>query len=83
MARHTVAEQLVRVDKDLIAITDILGDKPFLFGDKPSAADASVVAILTNIATAPVATPLSKRLNNDVNLTAYRNRGCAALFPAP
>lgn len=81
MARHTVAEQLTRVDKDLMAITGILGDKPFLFGDKPTAADASVVAILTNIATAPVPTPLSKRLNDDANLTAYRNRGCAALFP--
>lgn len=81
MARHSTEEQLARVDKDLTAIKNILGDKPYLFGDKPTAADASVIGILTNIATTPVPTLLSKRLKDDTTLTAYRNRGCAALFP--
>lgn len=82
MARHSVAEQLARADKDLIAIADILGDKPYLFGDAPTAADASVVPMLKSIAGSPTPTGLSERVNNDPVLKPYMDRGCAALFPA-
>jgi len=82
MARHSVAEQLVRADKDLIAIADILGDKPFLFGDTPTAADASVVPMLGAIAGSPTPTDLSDRVNKDHTLMAYLERGCTALYPA-
>ncbi len=82
MARHSVDEQLARADKDITAITDFLGDKPFLFGKNPTAADASVIPMLKAIAGSPMPTKLSTRVNNDVVLAAYLERGCAALFPA-
>jgi len=81
MARHSVAEQLARADKDLIAIADILGDKPFLFGDTPTAADASAVPMISSIHGSPTKTALSDRVKNDDRLMAYMNRGCEALFP--
>lgn len=81
MGRHSVKEQLARADRDITAITDFLGAKPFLFGDAPTAADASVIPMLKAIAGSPTPTLLSNRVNNDALLTAYLERGCAALFP--
>jgi glutathione S-transferase len=82
IARHTVKEQLARAYKDITTIADILDDKPFLFGATATAADASVIPMLKAIAGSPTPTLLSNRVNNDAVLTAYLERGCAALFPA-
>lgn len=79
LGRLTVQERLDRVDPDLRAITDQLGDRAFLFGDMPTAADASVGAILGGIIAAPVATPLSRRVSNDVTLTGYIDRCTKAM----
>lgn len=81
MGRHSVEERLVRADKDIIAIMALLGDKPFIFGDTPTAADASAAPMLTAMAGSPTETPLSKRINNDAPLMAYLDRVVKALYP--
>ena len=81
MARHSAQEQVARAGKDIDAIKTLLGDKPFLFGDAPSAADISVVPILRAIAKTPTQTGLRDLITNDLSLMAYLDRGREALYP--
>ena len=74
LGRLTVQERLARIEPDLQAITAHLGEQQFLFGDTPTAADASVGAILGGIIGAPVPTPLSRRVAHDPILSAYTDR---------
>lgn len=71
IGRLSVAQRLARIEPDLQAITDQLGERAFLFGDTPYAADASVGAILGGIIAAPAPTGLSRRVGNDPLLAAY------------
>lgn len=82
MARHSFAEQAVRAGKDISAIETLLGDKAFLFGDTPTAADASVVPMLRAIAASPTETALSDIVKGNDKLMAYLDRGRDALYPA-
>ncbi len=81
MGRHTVEEQFVRADMDIKAIVTLLGDKPFLFGDTPTAADASAAPVIASMAGSPTETMLSKRVNADAPLMAYLGRVREALYP--
>jgi glutathione S-transferase len=81
MGRHSEEERFARVVKDVDSITALLAGKPFLFGDKPTAADLSAVPFLRAGAGTPEATQLSRRINDDANLTAYLERGMAAFYP--
>jgi len=81
MGRHTPQEQADRIGKDISAINAILGDKSFLFGDKPSAADASVVAMLRAISSYPKPTLLKNLVTTQPALMAYLERGKEAMYP--
>jgi glutathione S-transferase len=82
MARHSAKEQVARAAKDIAAIKTLLGDKPFLFGDAPTAADISVVPILRAIAKIPTRTDLRDLITKDQVLMAYLDRGRDAMYPA-
>ncbi|GGX38616.1 hypothetical protein GCM10007385_01830 [Tateyamaria omphalii] len=79
LGRLTAGERLERIEPDLLAITDRLWHGPFLFGPKPSAADASVAAMLGAMASTPGGTALSRRVKQDVMLVDYMKRVEAAL----
>lgn len=79
LGRLTVEQRLARVEPDFQAIAAQIGDRLFLFGDRPTAADASVGAILGGIIAAPVPTPLSRRVSQDVVLSSYVARCAAAM----
>lgn len=81
IARHSEAERFARADKDIKAIMALLAHKPFLFGDNPTAADASAGPILASLACSPNETMLSKRVNEDAPLMAYIERVQAAIYP--
>ena len=81
MARHSVKAQVARSAKDIAAIKTLLGDKPFLFGDAPTAADISVVPILRGMATIPTQTGLRDLITKDQVLMAYLDRGRDAMYP--
>ena len=81
VGRHTVAEQLARADKDIRAIMALLGDKAFLFGDTPTAADASAAPVLAAMAGSPTQTLLSQQVNEDETLKSYLKRVEEALYP--
>ncbi|MEQ6203005.1 glutathione S-transferase C-terminal domain-containing protein [Sulfitobacter sp. HNIBRBA2951] len=79
IGRLTVAQRLTRIEPDLQAIAHQLGDRVFLFGDTPRAADAGVGAILGAVMAAPAPTGLSRRVSGDAKLAAYVARCEAAM----
>ncbi len=82
MGRHSVEEQFTRVNYDIGAIQALLGDKAFLFGDTPTAADMIVVPMLRGIAASVAKTRLRERVLEDEDLMAYLDRGAHTMYPA-
>lgn len=74
VGRFSETERLTRIEPDLVAIKTRLQNSPFLFGDKPTAADASVAAVLGGIAVSPTPTMLSQRVATDAHLSDYADR---------
>ncbi|MEO1101781.1 MAG: glutathione S-transferase family protein [Pseudomonadota bacterium] len=81
MGRHSDAERFERVQKDIVAIRSLVGDTPFLFGEEPTAADMSVVAMLSAVVATPVETDTSRFVRNDNALSDYMKRGRERLYP--
>lgn len=80
LARHSEAERLQLASWDLEAIAVQLAARPFLFGDAPSAADASVSAVLISCATEYFDTPLAGLVRGHTNLVDYMDRMKADYF---
>ncbi len=79
IARFTPQERLARAQLDLTAIRDSLTG-PFLFGEKPTAADASIAPQLGGIMATPVPTLLGNALRADNVLADYVTRVNEALL---
>jgi glutathione S-transferase len=60
--------------KDIGALADFLGAKPFLMGAAPTSIDAVAYGVLANIAWAPIVSPLKDQVAKRVNLSAYLER---------
>ncbi|MCF6305252.1 MAG: glutathione S-transferase family protein [Rhodobacteraceae bacterium] len=80
MARHSEKERLQLAKADMAAIRTVLGDKDFLFGAAPTAADATAVPFLITMAHMPAATKISKHFAADKTLMDYVERGKAAMY---
>lgn len=74
LGRFTPAQRLERVEADLSAITTRLWHGSFLFGDQPTAADASVGAMLAAMRATPGKTLLKTRIDEDEILCRYIDR---------
>ena len=70
----TPEQRFDRVRRDIIAVQELLGDKPYLFGDEPKAADFSVVPMLRASIVTPVEKPLGGFIKSSPNLMAYVTR---------
>ena len=70
IGRFNPQERLARAEPDLKAIADLLTG-PFLFGEKPTAADACVAPQLAGMMSTPVATLLGDRVRGDKVLVDY------------
>ncbi|MEL6452663.1 MAG: glutathione S-transferase family protein [Pseudomonadota bacterium] len=79
LGRLTAGERLDRIEPDLKAISDRLWQGPFLFGARPTSADASVAAMLGAMAATPGGTALSRRVKDDLVLSDYVARVAKAL----
>ena len=73
-ARFSQTERQARLEKDLIAIANLLQDRPFLMGDRVTAADLSMGPMLSAMMETPVKTDLNKRISGDPILSAYADR---------
>lgn len=63
-----------RAQKDVEAISNILGEEKFLMGDKPCTADASVFGFLHCILDCGIETPLVGMVREHKNLVEYVDR---------
>ena len=74
MGRHSRDEIYAMGNGDIAAIANVLGERDFLMGDKPSSIDAVGYAFLANLLWAPVASPLKDEAMKHANLQAYCQR---------
>lgn len=78
--RFSDEERMQLATWDIGAIAMHLGDQPFLFGDAPTCADASVAAVLIACATEFFDTPLTGIVREHANLVSYMDRMKARYF---
>jgi len=74
LGRLTPAERPVKIEPDLQAITTRLWYGRFLFGDQPTAADASVAPMLAGLRATPGTTLIKTRIAEDEILCRYIDR---------
>ncbi|MCB1332457.1 MAG: glutathione S-transferase family protein [Roseivivax sp.] len=75
------ADRLERLRSDLSALRETLGDRAFLFGDRPTAADATAVPMLRMLRDLPAETALRRAVRQHSALMAYVERGTRAMYP--
>lgn len=80
--RHTREEGIVIGRTAIDAFAGQLGDKPFLMGDAPTGADASLYPMLMGSRAEPFQTGLREPIEAHANLVAYCTR-MAERFPLP
>ena len=80
MGRHSVAEIHAIGCRDVTAVADFLGDKPFMLGANPTSLDATAHAFLANLLWAPVASPIQRHAQARPTLEAYCQRMRARYF---
>jgi glutathione S-transferase len=74
MGRHTREEIHAIGIRDVGAIADLLGERPFLMGDAATEIDAVAYGLLANIALVPIASPVKDAVLGRANLVAYLER---------
>ena len=74
LGRFTPQQRLARLETDLEAIVTRLWQNRFLFGDRPTAADASVGPMLSAAIASPGQTALSSRIKENAVLMGYVTR---------
>lgn len=81
LGRHSRSEIGDLAEHDIDALATLLGDTPYLFGDQPCGADATIFAFVAS-ALAPVfETTIRTAAEGHANLIAYRDRFMALYFP--
>lgn len=74
VGRHERDEIYALGAADLAAVSTILGDKSFLFGDRPTLADATTFALLISIIGPDFESPLRTSAMGHANLVSYTER---------
>lgn len=67
--------------RSLQSLSAILGDRPYLMGDRPSGVDAIAFAQLAALLTPHFDSPLRRQAEGFLNLSAYTDRMMARFFP--
>ncbi|GAA6180604.1 glutathione S-transferase C-terminal domain-containing protein [Shimia sp. NS0008-38b] len=81
IARFSPKDRKARFDRDLATIDSKLGNKPFLFGENPSSADATIAPVLDMIMRLPAHTDLRAATRAKPAFQPYVDRVRAALYP--
>lgn len=81
MGRHSEAEVTELATRGIDAVSAFLGDKPYLMGDEPCGADASVFSTVSNLLCEVFESPLLDAAQKHDNLVAYRDRLMKRYFP--
>jgi glutathione S-transferase len=81
MGRHTREEIHAIGKRDITALADFLGDKPYFMGEQPSSLDATAYAFLANLLWPPVESALKQHAARYPSLEAYCQRMRARYYP--
>jgi len=81
LGRHSEEEIADLAATSLDALATILGDKPYLAGQRPCGADASLFGFLAGVMTPLFDTQVRKAAMAHGNLVAYRDRMMARYYP--
>ena len=81
IARHTPDEIVELGDRSLMALSALLGDKPYLMGERPSGVDATMFGALAGILTPFFESALRRRAESYPNLVAYTDRLMRQYYP--
>jgi len=74
IGKHTKDEIHAIGKRDIDALANVLGDKPFFMGDEPTEIDAIAYAQLANIMWTPIETPVKDHALTHKNLVAFLDR---------
>lgn len=74
MGRHQATEIHAIGQRDISALADFLGDKPYLMGQQPSSIDATAYAFLANLIWVPVESALKKHAQKYPQFESYCQR---------
>ena len=80
LGRHTEADRLALGKGDIAAMAGLLGDKPFLFGDSPHGADATLFAFTATLIDTDLQPKLTALTAPYPNLRSYVDRMMARYF---
>ncbi len=83
MGRHTTAEMEQLAARDIDAIADFLAEKPYLMGEVPCGADATVFPFMAHALCPLFETAIRMRAEHRPNLVAYRDRLMKQYFSDP
>lgn len=81
MGRHSPAEINALGVRDIETLAMLIGDKPYLFADKPCGADATVFGFLASVLAPMADSAVRDAALAKPNLVAYRDRIMRAYFP--
>ena len=74
MGRHSAQEIHAIGQRDITALADFLGHKPYFMGDEPCSLDASAYAFLANLVWVPLESPLKQHAARYPQLEVYCRR---------
>lgn len=80
-ARHGKAERDRLAIRDIETLATLLADKPYLMGDRPCGADATVLAFVAHLLPPDFETALLPATRAHANLVAYHDRLMRDYFP--
>ncbi len=79
--RHTAEERDELIRRDITALSTLLGGRPYLFGDGPTGADATVFAFVTGALCPLFKTAARSAAEACPNLVSYRDRLMQRFYP--
>lgn len=80
LGRHSREQIYDFARRDMQALSDILGDKPFLFGEKPSRYDCTGLAMAAQCTQTELPTQIMETVKDFPNLQNYWERGYQQFF---
>ncbi len=81
LGRHSEEDLVALASKGVTSIADILGDKPYLMGNAPCGADATLFAFAGSLLCPVFDTPIRTAAEGHANLVAYMERLRAEFYP--
>jgi len=74
LGRHEDAAIEAFAIRDVEALARLMGDRPFMMGDRPSGADATVFGMLAALSVPPLNSPIRDAVRGHANLASYCDR---------